>query len=47
MPLDDLKRLARALHSEVLRGKCTSPLNPSGVREEKLKELLAEREQWR
>ena len=47
MPLDEMKRCAKAMQQEIQRCKITEPLNPSGVREEKLKTLLAEREKWK
>ena len=47
MALDDLKRYARALQGEIKHCKTSAPLNPAGVREEKLKALLADREKWK
>ena len=46
MPLDELKRFAMAMQKEITKCKTSDPLNPAGVREEKLKGLLVEREQW-
>ncbi len=47
MPLDDLKKLAKALHQQIDICKNTKPLNPHGIREEKLKIIVAERETWK
>jgi hypothetical protein len=47
MPLDEMKRFAKAMQAEVARCKTSEPLNPNGVREEKLRALIAEREKWR
>lgn len=47
MPLDELKRFAKAMKGEINKCKSSDPLNPCGVREEKLKALLAEREKWK
>jgi hypothetical protein len=47
MPLDELKKLAKALQNQITVCQTTEPLNPHGIREEKLKTLLAERETWK
>ena len=47
MPLDELKKLAKALHQQIDVCKNTQPLNPHGIREEKLKTIIAERETWK
>ena len=47
MALDELKKMAKALKGQIATSKTTNPLNPHGIREEKLKTLLAEREQWK
>jgi len=44
MALDELKKMAKALKGQIASAKTTNPLNPHGIREEKLKTLLAERE---
>ena len=46
MPLDELKRFAKAMQAEIAKCRHAEPLNPAGVREEKISALLQEREQW-
>ena len=46
MPLDELKRFAKAMQAEIARCRHSEPLNPAGIREEKIAGLLQEREQW-
>jgi hypothetical protein len=44
MPLDELKRFAKAMQNEITKCKTSEPLNPAGVREDKIRSLLQERE---
>jgi hypothetical protein len=44
MALDELKKMAKSLKVQIASSKSSNPLNPLGIREEKLKLLLAERE---
>lgn len=47
MSLDELKKFALSMQQELIRCKGREPTNPNGIREEKLKELLSERERWK
>ena len=47
MALDELKKMAKSLKSQIAQTKTSNPLNPHGIRDEKLKQIIAEREQWK
>ena len=47
MALDELKKMAKSLKSQISQTKTSNPLNPFGIRDEKLKQIIAERDQWK
>ncbi|CDW90581.1 UNKNOWN [Stylonychia lemnae] len=47
LTLDQLKKFAKALQVEIKRCNNTEPLNPQGIRDSTLENVLKEREKWK
>ena len=45
--MDEMKKMAKSLKSQISQTKTSNPLNPLGIREEKLKQIIAERDKWK